>query len=54
MQCEIFQELLEEARQSYKEEIVHEPPSNTPEDMEENLDRISHWIQQWKVSNGVH
>ncbi|KAH3837493.1 adenylate kinase isoenzyme 6-like [Dreissena polymorpha] len=49
--CEIFQTILEEARGAYKLEIVHELPSNTPEDMEENLDRIILWIEQWKASH---
>ena len=48
VQCEIFQTILEEARDSYKHEIVHELNSNKPDDMEENLSRILQWIQQWK------
>ncbi|ELU02620.1 hypothetical protein CAPTEDRAFT_184335 [Capitella teleta] len=49
IQCEIFQSILEEARESYKTEIVHELPSNTPEDMEENLEKIIAWIAEWKT-----
>jgi Predicted nucleotide kinase (related to CMP and AMP kinases) len=33
VQCEIFQVLLEEARESYKQEIVYELPSNSPQDL---------------------
>lgn len=51
IQCEIFQTILEEARDSYKSEIVHELQSNTPDDMEENLDKIMAWIQQWKATH---
>ena len=52
IQCEIFQTILEEARDSYKAEIVHELPSNTPDDMESNLERIVLWMQQWSLANG--
>eukprot|EP00058_Branchiostoma_floridae_P020897 XP_002606387.1 hypothetical protein BRAFLDRAFT_67634 [Branchiostoma floridae] len=48
VQCEIFQTLLEEARESYKVEIVHELQSNTPQDMETNLNNILQWLVQWK------
>ena len=53
IQCEIFQTILEEAREAYKVEIVHELPSNSPEQMEDNLERILQWIQQWKQDNGL-
>lgn len=49
--CEIFQTILDEAKDSYKEEIVHELYSNTPEQMEENINRICTWIDQWKLDN---
>nr|KAG5711535.1 hypothetical protein BaRGS_025962 [Batillaria attramentaria] len=49
IQCEIFQTILDEARDSYKPEIVHELPSNTPEQLEENLERILAWVAQWQV-----
>jgi adenylate kinase len=52
VQCEIFQTILDEARDSYKIEIVHELPSNTPEDLEDNLDKISAWIQQYVTNQG--
>ena len=51
VQCEIFQTLLEEARESYKTEIVHELQSNTPEQMEENLNNIMAWLEQWKLEH---
>ncbi|XP_031302259.1 adenylate kinase isoenzyme 6 isoform X1 [Camelus dromedarius] len=47
IQCEIFQILYEEALASYKEEIVHQLPSNNPEDLEDNIDQILKWIEQW-------
>ena len=49
VQCEIFQTLLEEARDSYDLEIVHELTSNVPEDMERNLEQIGMWISSWKA-----
>ncbi|KAG5199092.1 hypothetical protein JEQ12_006792 [Ovis aries] len=51
VQCEIFQVLHEEALASYKEEIVHQLPSNKPEDLEDNITQILKWIEQ-KRSDG--
>uniref|UniRef100_A0A7R9WQZ0 Adenylate kinase isoenzyme 6 homolog n=1 Tax=Craspedostauros australis TaxID=1486917 RepID=A0A7R9WQZ0_9STRA len=47
MEAEIMQIILEEARESYAVEIVHEVPSNTPEDAEGNVLRVQQWIAQW-------
>lgn len=52
IQCEIFQTILDEARDSYKVDIVHELPSNNPEDLEDNLEKISAWIQQYVTNQG--
>ena len=52
IQCEIFQTILEEARESYREEIVHELQSNTAEDQEQNCARVLAWIQQWHQDRG--
>lgn len=49
VQCEIFQTILEEAQAAYKPDIVHQLPSNTADDMEENLDKITAWVEQWKM-----
>ena len=51
VQCEIFQTILDEARDSYKPEIVIEMNSNTPDDMEKNLNQIQTWIKNWKTNN---
>lgn len=51
VECEIFQTLLEEAKSSYAEEIVHELTSDTTEDRESNLNRIESWIEQWTKDN---
>lgn len=43
--------LLQEARDSYAEQIVVELQSNTSDDMDSNVDRIEQWIKQWKQDN---
>ena len=47
VECEIMQVVLEEARESYAKEIVHEVQSNTMEDMEANVERVDAWMKQW-------
>nr|CAG8594708.1 4307_t:CDS:2 [Entrophospora candida] len=49
--CEIFQIVLEEAKESYSEEIVVELQSNNTDDIENNLSRIEEWIKNWKILN---
>jgi adenylate kinase len=48
---EIMDVLLQEARDSYDEEIVVELRSVTADDMESNVDRIEQWLKQWKENN---
>lgn len=48
---EIMDVLLQEARDSYDENIVVELTSNTTDEMESNVDRIEAWIKQWKKDN---
>ncbi|KAM3071991.1 factor activating pos9 [Clarireedia jacksonii] len=48
LDAEIMEVLLEEARESYDEEIVVELRSDTSEEMESNVERIEGWIKQWK------
>ena len=47
MEAEIMQIVLEEARESYAHEIVHEVPSNTIDDMDANVARVEQWTKQW-------
>lgn len=47
MECEIMQVVLEEAREAYDVNIVHEVPSNTVEDMESTVQRVRDWSKQW-------
>ncbi|EGC29842.1 hypothetical protein DICPUDRAFT_158528 [Dictyostelium purpureum] len=49
--CEIMEIILEEARNSYKEEIIVVLPSNTLEDNESNQSTIADWIQNWLEKN---
>ncbi|CAK7208342.1 factor activating pos9 [Sporothrix curviconia] len=51
--AEIMQVLLTEAHEAYEPEIVVELASNTPEDMEANVDRIVAWVTQWRKDQGV-
>lgn len=48
--CEIFQTILDETRNSYKPEIIHELQSNGEEDMNSNLNQICVWLQQWMAN----
>jgi len=48
VQCEIFQTILDEAKESYPPQIVFELQSNTPDDMESNIEKITQWIEQHK------
>ncbi|KAK0626680.1 AAA domain-containing protein [Immersiella caudata] len=50
---EIMQVLLDEARESYDEEIVVELQSATAEEMDSNLERIEAWLKQWKENNAA-
>lgn len=47
VECEIFQTLVEEARESYAADVVRVCASNTIEDMEANEAAVVEWIAQW-------
>ena len=51
LDSEIMEVLLEEARESYDEEVVIELQSNEAEDIESNVERIVIWIENWKKDN---
>ena len=51
IECEIFQTILEEAKESYQPEIVHELRNNTLEDFELNINQIEQWVVQWRTTN---
>ncbi|KAF2637855.1 P-loop containing nucleoside triphosphate hydrolase protein [Massarina eburnea CBS 473.64] len=46
--AEIMQVLLDEARESYDEQIVVELMSEGPDDVEGNLERVEAWVEGWK------
>jgi adenylate kinase len=52
MDSEIMQVLLDEARESYKEEIVVELRSESTEDVEGNLERVEGWVEMWRRDRG--
>ena len=47
--------VLEEAREAYDAQIVVELPSNTPDDVDSNTERIAAWFVSWLIDhpNGV-
>ena len=51
IECEIMQVVLEEARESYAAEIVHECASETLEQMDANVDRVVAWLAAWRADN---
>ncbi|KAM7194779.1 Inosine triphosphate pyrophosphatase-like protein [Naviculisporaceae sp. PSN 640] len=53
LDSEIMEVLLQEARDSYDEEIVVELQSNDSEEMDSNVDRIEAWVKQWKENNNT-
>jgi adenylate kinase len=53
IQAEIFQTILDEAKESYNPGIVFELASNTPDEMENNLNEIQNLIKQWKQEKNV-
>eukprot|EP00607_Mallomonas_marina_P002027 CAMPEP_0182429310 /NCGR_PEP_ID=MMETSP1167-20130531/25676_1 /TAXON_ID=2988 /ORGANISM="Mallomonas Sp, Strain CCMP3275" /LENGTH=170 /DNA_ID=CAMNT_0024612753 /DNA_START=49 /DNA_END=557 /DNA_ORIENTATION=+ len=48
MEAEIMQVVMDSARESYDENIVHELSSNTMDDLESNVDRVVRWLDQWR------
>ncbi|CAN0488396.1 unnamed protein product, partial [Ectocarpus sp. 8 AP-2014] len=51
VECEIMQVVLEEAKEGYPEEAVHEVPSNTIEELESNVSRVAQWLDAWRSNN---
>ncbi|KAI8109999.1 hypothetical protein M9434_001275 [Picochlorum sp. BPE23] len=48
VQCEIMHVIVEEARESYKKDIVHTAASNTVEEMEANVDKLVDWVKSYQ------
>ncbi|VDK64394.1 unnamed protein product [Cylicostephanus goldi] len=47
IECEIFGSLLEEAKDSYKEDIIHELKSETVDQMHANVDYVCQLVSEW-------
>jgi len=52
-EAEIMQTVLEEARSSYAEEVVVELTSETPGEMDSNVERIVGWVRNWRAQRGL-
>ncbi len=48
VQCEIMMVVLEEALDSYREELVRPLASNSVEQMESNVEAVVTWARQWR------
>jgi adenylate kinase len=48
LDAEIMQVILDEARESYNENIVIELQSDGLEDLDANVERIKLWVENWK------
>lgn len=51
VECEIMQVVLEEAKEAYANEAVHEVASNSVEEMESNVSRVAGWLDAWRKNN---
>ncbi|KAL1886067.1 factor activating pos9 [Ceratocystis pirilliformis] len=53
LDSELMDVLITEAREGFEESIVVELNSNTTEEMDENIDRISSWVKNWRKDNAA-
>ena len=53
-EAEIMQVVLDEARESYAEEIVVELKSESTEDLESNVERLVEWVRAWRRNHGFN
>jgi len=49
IECEIFQVLLEEAKESYSEEKVIALKSDNIEDISRNVATLTDWVRNWSL-----
>jgi len=52
VQAEIFQTILEEAQAGYREEVVVEMQSETEQQLDSNVARVTAWLDQWTKDRG--
>lgn len=45
IECEIFQTILDEAKESYEDEIIFEIKGDKENDLEENVKSVKEWIE---------
>jgi adenylate kinase len=48
LDAEIMDELINEAREAFDQNIVQELRSDNAAEVEENVERLEMWIKQWK------
>lgn len=51
IECEIFQVLLEEAKESYAEDIVVALRSDSIEDISRNVATLTDWVRGWQPAS---
>ncbi|KDD76260.1 hypothetical protein H632_c294p1 [Helicosporidium sp. ATCC 50920] len=51
VQCEIMHVVVEEARESYREDVVQVLSSNTVDEMERNVSQLTEWVAAWRQNN---
>lgn len=51
MECEIMQIVLEQAKESYNNDLIYELDSNNMDEMNSNVDRIEVWYNNWLQNN---
>ncbi|KAI4308283.1 hypothetical protein L6164_031373 [Bauhinia variegata] len=51
IECEIFQVLLEEAKESYPQDRVIALKSDTIEDIDRNVSSLTDWVRNWNSSS---
>ncbi|XP_009374170.2 adenylate kinase isoenzyme 6 homolog isoform X4 [Pyrus x bretschneideri] len=51
IECEIFQTLLEEAKESYPQDIVIPLKSDSIQDISTNLSTLTDWVRRWQPSS---
>jgi len=54
MDAEIMEVLLQEARDSYDEEIVVELRGDKIDDVDSNVERITMWVENWKKDRAAN
>merc|ERR1711934_137844 len=51
VQCEIMEVVLEEARSSYKPDIIVELVSDNADQLDANAEQVAQWIKEWQPTN---